>query len=435
MTHDLPLLRAATVAATLLAVAGCTTPPPTQSAAWKVEAVFNVSNASGISEAHYAIGRRHDRAQAWAMAVESYRKAVSVDPRNVEAHNALGVALSRAGQHDDAVASLRSAVALDPGRAHLHSNLGNALLRAGRSQEAIGELKQALVLNTRDAIARANLQLAVAQNDSTGLARDNSGADSSAPQTQAVTDSMPVAPSAKVAANRFTTVVTVHPKAPASTVTSAAVSMPLTMQVFDAPSVPSLEVPVTHTFESLTVLAGQGSPRPPPTSVPLPATARELSAPTFAVAGPPRIEIANGNGVTGMAARLGAFLRANGLVDRALLSNVPPFDVSTTVVHYRAGFRDAAQQIVTRAPYRMELAAEAGGAFNADIRVVLGRDVRAVGRALAPVRTLAADEATGPKAIERFVIRLRRELQQESRQLLALAASAAAEALTNLARS
>ena len=385
MTHDMPMLRA-TVAATLIAVAGCATPPPTQPAAWKVESVFNVSNASGISEAHYAIGRRHDRAQAWAMAVESYRKAVSVDPHNVEAHNALGVALSRAGQHDDAVAFLRMAVALDPGRAHLHSNLGNALLRAGRSQEAIGELKQALVQDPRDAIARANLQLAVAQNDSTAFARGDSDADSSAPQTQAVTDSTPVAPAAQVPANRFTTVVPVHPEAPASgsTVTSAPVSMPLTMQVFDAPSVPSLQVPVTHTFESLTVLAGPASPALPPTSVPLPGTAPELHPPTFAAAATPRIEIANGNGITGMAARLGAFLRANGLAHRARLSNVPPFDVSTTVVHYRAGFRDAAQQIVTRAPYRMELAAEAGGADNADIRVVLGRDVRAAGRALAP---------------------------------------------------
>src|SRR6185369_13497067 len=118
---------------------------------------------------------------------------------------------------------------------------------------------------------------------------------------------------------------------------SAPASMALTMQVFDAPSVPSLQVSVTHTFESLTVLAGQATAALPATSVPLPAPERYL--PTFPAAAPPRIEIANGNGVTGMAARLGALLRANGLVHRALLSNVPPFDVSTTVVHYRAGFR------------------------------------------------------------------------------------------------
>ena len=403
MTHDMLMFRAAIFAATLLAVAGCATPQPTQPAAWKVEPVFNVSNAGGISEAHYSIGRRHDRAQAWAMAVESYRKAVSVDAHNVEAHNALGVALSRAGQHDDAVASLRLAVALDPGRAHLRSNLGNALLRAGRLQEAIGELKQALVQDARDAIARANLRLAVAKNDPTAFARNNTGADSSGPQTQPVAASTPIALFAMDPASRFTTVVPVHPDTPASgsTVTSVPVSMPLTMQVFDAPSVPSLEVPVTHTFESLTVLAGQASPPLPPTSVPLPATALELYPPTFAASAPPRIEIANGNGVIGMAARLGAFLRANGLVHRALLSNVPPFNISTTVVHYRAGFRDAAQQIVARAPYRMELAAEAGGAVNADIRVVLGRDVRAVGPCTGAcgkaLKVIAADEAADPK--------------------------------------
>ena len=403
--HDMPILRAATFAATLLAVAGCATPRSTQPAAWKVEPVFNVSNASGISEAHYSIGRRHDRAQAWAMAVESYRKAVSVDAHNVEAHNALGVALSRAGQHDDAVASLRLAVALDPGRAHVRSNLGNALLRAGRLQEAIGELKQALVQDARDAIARANLRLAVAQNDPTAFARNNTGADSSGPQSQPVADSPPIALSAKVPASRFTTVVPLHPDTPTpgSTVTSVSVSMPLTMQVFDAPSVPSLEVPVTHTRESLAVLAGQAShpPPPPPASVPSPATGSELYPPTFAASAPPRIEIANGNGVIGMAARLGAFLRANGMVHRAQLSNVPPFTISTTVVHYRAGFREAAQQIVARAPYRMELAAEAGGAVNADIRVVLGHDVRAVGpcsgTCVKTLKVIAADEAAGPK--------------------------------------
>jgi len=397
------MFRAATFAATLLAVAGCTTPQPPQPAAWKVEAVFNVSNAGGISEAHYSIGRRHDRAQAWAMAVESYRKAVSADAHNVEAHNALGVALSRAGQHDDAVASLRLAVALDPGRAHLRSNLGNALLRAGRSQEAIGELKQALVLDARDAIARANLRLAVAQTDPTAFARSNRGTDSSGPQTQPMADSTPIALSAKVPANRFTTVLPVHSDTPASgwTVTSVPVSMPLTLQVFDAPSVPSLEVPVTPTFESLTVLAVQAGAPLPPTSVPLPATALELDMPTFAASAPPRIDIVNGNGVIGMAARLSVFLRANGLVHRALLSNVLPFNISTTVVHYRAGFRDAAQQIVARAPYRMELAAEAGGAVNADIRVVLGRDVSAIGPCTGAcaktLKVIAAGEAAGLK--------------------------------------
>jgi hypothetical protein len=164
--------------------------------------------------------------------------------------------------------------------------------------------------------------------------------------------------------------------------------------------VPSLEVPVTHTSESLTVLAGQGSP-PPPTSGHSPATASELYLPTFAASAPPRIEIANGNGVIGMAARLGAFLRANGLVDRAMLSNVLPFNISTTVVHYRAGFRGAAEQIVARAPFRMELAAEAGGAVNADIRVVLGHDVRAAGPCIGAcertLKVIAADEAAGPQ--------------------------------------
>ena len=91
----------------------------------------------------------------------------------------------------------------------------------------------------------------------------------------------------------------------------------------------------------------------------------------------PRVEIANGNGVVGMAAKLSGFLRSRGVVQHAALSNLAPFNTTASVVYYRPGFAAAAKALADRAPYRIEVAAAPGGTTsNADLRVVLGRDVR-----------------------------------------------------------
>jgi len=377
--HRTPMLRGAFLGATLLATAGCATQHSPHADAWKVESVFNVSNGGRIGEAHYSIGRQHDRARAWALAVESYRKSVAADPQNVEAHNALGVALSRDGRHDDAVAALRAALALDPGRGHLHSNLGNALLRAGRSHEAIIELKQALVHDAADAIARANLRLALGQTDPVALAARDAAGNPASQSPPPLTEPAPVALAAAASGERFTSTAPGHHVATAPVAagppTFISVSVPVAMQVVDRPTVPSLEAPATASLDKLQMLS-QASLRLAPTgAAPSPAEF-EPQPPTFAAMSAPRIEIANGNGVVGMAARLGAFLRANGLVQQALLSNLRPFNTTSTVVHYRVGFRDTAERIIASAPYRIELAEAPGGIGNADIRVVLGRDVR-----------------------------------------------------------
>ena len=388
-----PALRGAILGATLLATAGCASQRPPEPAAWKVAPVFSVGDASRISEAHYAIGRRHDRAGAWAMAIESYRKAIAADAQNVEAHNALGVVLSRAGRHEEATAALRLAVALDPARAHLRSNLGNALLRAGRPQEAAKELRQALVLDARDAVAMANLRRALAQTEGEGAVASRGG-DEAAPQASALPAALPAERTASVEPGAVAAV------GPERAVTSVAASGPLAMQVFDVPTVPSLEAPVTASFDSL--LLPQAAVALPASANAPPPAAVEPEPPTFPAAPVPRVEIANGNGVVGMAARLGAFMRANGLVRQALLSNVRPFNTARTVVHYRAGFREAALRIAAGAPYPMEVAAAPGGAVNADIRVILGRDVRAEDScAGACTRTTAgaADDLTGSEAV------------------------------------
>jgi hypothetical protein len=101
-----------------------------------------------------------------------------------------------------------------------------------------------------------------------------------------------------------------------------------------------------------------------------------------------RVEIANGNGVEGMAACVAERLRALGAADSARLRNALPYNTMTTVVRYRAG-HDQAAQALARQLQRTgsgDVPAVAGvdRADSLDVRVVLGHDLRATGLCARP---------------------------------------------------
>lgn len=89
-----------------------------------------------------------------------------------------------------------------------------------------------------------------------------------------------------------------------------------------------------------------------------------------------RIEIANGNGVRGAAARLREWLRERG-VDTARLSNLRPFTSADTQVEYQPGHLAQALEIARRMPDGAGVVPAADSFSRADVRVVIGHDVKA----------------------------------------------------------
>jgi hypothetical protein len=100
------------------------------------------------------------------------------------------------------------------------------------------------------------------------------------------------------------------------------------------------------------------------------------------------VEIANGNGVEGMAACVAERLRALGAADIARLRNALPYNTATTVVRYRAGHDQAAQALARELPRTGsgDVPAVAGvdRADSLDVRIVLGHDLRASGLCARP---------------------------------------------------
>ncbi|MGH8810118.1 MAG: LytR C-terminal domain-containing protein, partial [Noviherbaspirillum sp.] len=88
-----------------------------------------------------------------------------------------------------------------------------------------------------------------------------------------------------------------------------------------------------------------------------------------------RFEIANGNGIAGMARSVGKTLVRNGL-PTPRLSNLKPYRESLTVIEYSDGYYHEALTLWRELDRRPVLSRVSGARSKPDVRLVLGRDMR-----------------------------------------------------------
>jgi tetratricopeptide (TPR) repeat protein len=91
-----------------------------------------------------------------------YQRALELDPRSSEAHNNLGNAFLELGRAAEAEGCYRRALELEPSGADIRCNLGNVLRIQGRLEEAIASTLHALAANPASSIAHNNLGLCLA---------------------------------------------------------------------------------------------------------------------------------------------------------------------------------------------------------------------------------------------------------------------------------
>lgn len=80
-------------------------------------------------------------------AIAAARKAIQVNPNDVDAYNQLGLALYRQGNFLDAIAAYEAALKINPSLAEVYSNLALALYKQGKVAEARTAYQQAVSLS------------------------------------------------------------------------------------------------------------------------------------------------------------------------------------------------------------------------------------------------------------------------------------------------
>jgi len=332
------MLRKTTIALSicgLFSMVGCAS--TSDQADWHVEPFYGVNHSSETPEQLYRLGQYYKARVRYDEAIAAYKAALERDPSFAEAHSGLGVVYARQGRYEQAIREFQDAIAIAPRSAYLYNNLGYAYLLQGSNERATKALEEARRLDSRNKKVQRNLT----------LARKNGE------QTKTNNIQRPVAakPSKGARENSAKDVVDKSPGV-----------QPDVALVAVAPNVYELREQNIRLTEKKAV----ASPATP---------AKSLDHSNSVVQAEPfRLEVSNGNGITGMARRVAKSLKGIGL-ETALLTNQLPFQQVSTEIQYRDGYRSQAARLGAALQAPIDLVKNDALRNDIDIRLLLGRDV------------------------------------------------------------
>jgi len=318
----------------LSALAGCAQLyPGNDYSRMSINPIMKVQQADMSADRFYDLGRYYYRRTHYENAITAYKQSLALDPEYFEAHNGLGIVYALLGQHELSLQYFREAISLVPTATYLHSNFGYALQLQERYSEALEAYQEALRLDPDNSKARTNvanlnkrLGLSVAAEITPPIVNESSEALSTAAQK------MPKHP------NQATQLVQIAPNVYEFSGTRA--EIPQAVAVTDS-------TPKNYAASSKMATPHQKQ----------------------------RIEVSNGNGITGMAGKVARFLEQSGF-SNARLTNHSSFHQAKTEIHYRAGHQAQAEQMRRLMPNEIIKSTENNGLRDdIGVKILLGQDL------------------------------------------------------------
>ncbi|MGV3591107.1 MAG: LytR C-terminal domain-containing protein [Gammaproteobacteria bacterium] len=274
----------------------------------------------------------------YGIAIRHLELALAQHPASIAALNGLGASYDRLGRHDVALRYYFRALSLAPESPLTLNNLGLSYVLQERGPEALRYLELALAHDPNNVAARANYSRALALPAQVAQPQP---AKAFAATTVTGTTVVPMEPPAAPLPPGQVPAET--PLAPAQTIRNDTAVAEVRYTQINAPA-QAIADPMTSEHEL-------------PVSV--------------------RIEVSNGNGINGMAARVRTSLQTRG-ANVVRLTNADSFTYASTRVYYRAGFRAAADALAARLPgMRVDLQESDALADWVDVRLLIGRDMDA----------------------------------------------------------
>jgi len=268
------------------------------------------------------LGKRMQELGDPRAALAAYREALLLEPNSVDARNGAAVLHAQLGQLETAHAMLQ-ALAQEAPTARTYNNLGYVLYLQGDYAQAASVLRQSLQLDNGQQPARANLELAIV-----ALAR--------------------------------------------SIVTVDATADAIAPDLAPVPATPASRLQLTQLQPNIFTLSWRDAPVVAHAAVPASAKPVAKAAPL------PRLEVINGNGATGMAARMRGMLGGMG-ISVLRLGNQRPYGVQASSIVYRPGHAQAAVALALAlgGMPQLQAADDSGIGAGADLRLLLGKDAAA----------------------------------------------------------
>ncbi|MDR3409625.1 MAG: tetratricopeptide repeat protein [Formivibrio sp.] len=333
-------------------LSSCSSVDTAHNATWELNPVYSINQMTDSPTALYQLGRYYQGQKRYDQAATAYLRALAANSNFVEAHNGLGVVYAMQGRYEEAISAFRTAISLAPEAAHLRNNLGYVLYLQGSYTEAVSTLEKAAQLDPTNLRTMSNLTLASAKSDNPEHV-PVSTATAEPVEATTIAQTAPAEPAA-LAQEQWPEppLLASHENSPLAATKSHLETVQL------APNVYELRERVMPAQ-----LATAEAIAPQPVAAPTKSTTL-------------RLEVSNGNGITGFARKVSGFLVNQGYRS-ARLTNQKPFQVSISQIQYRPGFRDAAQNLKSSLPPEPNLELVQTNTLRADIqaRILLGKDM------------------------------------------------------------
>lgn len=359
------------------------------SEAWSIKPAFNVRHSTGTPDAYYQLGRYYQGQNRYELAIDAYQKALAIDSAFAEARNGLGVNYAMQGRQQEALEQFRLAVKQAPNAAHIHNNLGYALYLSGSYAEAASALEQAVALEPSNQAAHTNLALALGKAGDRGKAVQVM---TQAAMPQFAENAPLVAQEAQqaLALPKDWGVITQAARKPVPQVESRIQAVQVEPNVYELRERAEVQVqavsakpiqPASAQPKERNLITAQSTQKPvavaenrAQAAQPVSNVAKQQTQTATPVAKPYRIEISNGNGVTGMARKVAGFLNGEGY-PRARLTNQKTFAVSYSRISYRQGYQDEAKLLMGKLPGQTDLVQTDDMRKDISVQIVLGKDI------------------------------------------------------------
>lgn len=130
----------------------------------------SIRKVDGDAEAKYRMARYFQKKNKHKIAIEELKEIILIDPFFVKAYNALGVSYDQLWDFKNAIHSYKLAIKIDPNLDYVYNNLGFAYLLSGDYDPAIDAFLKAIALDEQNKRFRNNLGLAYAKKGAFELA-------------------------------------------------------------------------------------------------------------------------------------------------------------------------------------------------------------------------------------------------------------------------
>jgi len=329
------------------------------------------SGESALLRLDYDIAKLWIEHGQFNLALQALDRVLATNPGHAEALNVRASIHVSTGEYEKAQRDLAKAIMLAPERAHLHLNLGLLLVQRGDRAMARLALERAQAIDPGHPRVRQTLA-SLSDSEPSKVVEQHqariTGAD--IPRIDFV-ESQQQTGSGHQALVRITD----DSSSPDAVTPPIASSSPSIVEMTGLESGrPRVERVAADAEEVTRIVRVTGAQ--------VVSAAQDPGTPAVIAIAPSvlestRIDIANGNGITGLARVWRGQLRAVG-VQTASISNWSNFQQPVTRILYRDGYEDAARALAHRLPVNAELVSMKHlPRADRDVMVVLGRDMRA----------------------------------------------------------